>query len=254
MNLLGHYVCARHLTPPEQLGSVLGDLVPLYRRKVRLLPLTRAWERGAESDPRMTGLLKGVRHHFWVDSRFHRDPLFTDTAARVGEALRRAGGGPGLKRFFPAHVLTEMFFDHLLMTGEPELLEEFYGLFDERAEALAARFVIRHPQADEESFRRFVGLFLEERFLDAYRSYEGIVRRMQQMLPRFRQRALEPAEAEAAVAELEAGKEATYGRLLQFVTSMRHADRARIEPAAETWPVGGGARDGPGTRRPANEP
>ena len=228
--------------------------MPLYRRKVRLLPLTRAWERGAESDPRMTGLLKGVRHHFWVDSRFHRDPLFTDTAARVGEALRRAGGGPGLKRFFPAHVLTEMFLDHLLMTGEPELLENFYGLFDEPAEALAARFVTRHPQADEESFRRFVGLFLGERFLDAYRSYEGMIRRMQQMLPRFRQRVLEPAEAEAAAAELEAGKEATYRRLLQFVAAMRHAERTRSAPAAETWPVDGGARDGIGTRRTANQP
>jgi hypothetical protein len=233
MNLLGHFACARHLTPLEQAGSAMGDLLPLYRRKVRPLALMTHWSREAPPDTPAARIAAGVRFHLHVDSRFHRDPLFLETSAALQTALQTASGTPGLKRFFPAHVLTEMFLDHLLMHEDGALTEAFYALFEGHLPGLLADFTAAHPEADRAAFAGFLERFLVDRFLDDYRDVDGMLWRMQRMLRRFGQRALEAREEGAVRDTLRAWGARTRPRVLQFVSAMRDAewDRAGAAPA-----------------------
>jgi hypothetical protein len=226
MNLLGHFACARDLPPAIQAGSALGDLLPLFRRRVRPLSLAERWAGDPACPAELGEVAEGVRFHLWVDSQFHRDPLFLETSSRMGRALRKASATPGLKRFFPAHILTEMFLDHLLMAGDPDLVGAFYGMFDGDMRILLARFVSAHPEAEREEFERFLVQFAESRFLEDYRRYEGMIARAQRLLERFGQRLLEPGEAAAVRGVFEEMREPLGPRLLQFVSAMRHAGRA----------------------------
>ena len=238
MNLLSHFACARHLPPAVQAGSALGDLLPLYRRRVRPLPLAERWSRDPDGAAELADVAEGVRFHLRVDSRFHRDPLFLETSGRISRALREASAAPGLKRFFPAHILTEMFLDHLLMDQDPALAGAFYDLFGGDTRELMTRFASAHPETEPEEFARFLERFVRERFLEGYRDMEGVLRRAQRMLVRFGQRELEPGETAAVRRVLELDRETLRGQLLQFVGAMRHAvwagRSAREEsPAAE---------------------
>ena len=238
MNLLSHFACARHLTPLEQAGSALGDLLPLYRRRVRPLPLVWHWARVARADSPEGRIASGVRFHLHVDSRFHRDALFLNGSAAIQSALREASAAPGLKRFFPAHVLTELFLDHLLILDDPELPDAFYALFAGELPDVLADFAAAHPEADRTEFATFLERFMADRFLDGYRDVEGILWRMQRMLGRFGQRQLDRAEESAVLGAFDLLAARTQPQLLQFVAAMRHAEWGRAEagpaPLAET--------------------
>lgn len=238
MNLLSHHACADHQSSEAQAGAVLPDLVGLHRRAVRVLPLARTWERQGPPDAAMAALVAGVRGHLEVDRHFHRHPLFLEMAGALHRALRAASDAPGLKRFFPAHLLSEMYFDHLLMAAQPGRVEVFYDLFDEARVALMERFVDGHPAGDREAFRRFVERFVTDRFLEDYRSYSGILERAERVLVRCRQRRLERAER-VAVRRVFAAEAASYTpRVLQFIGSMRDA----VHRADGAAPIAGSPR------------
>ena len=225
MNLLGHFVCAQNLPATVQAGSALGDLLPLYRRRVRPLALAEHWAaaQGARAD--LGAVERGVRTHLLVDSHFHRDPLFTRLSDGLQRSLREASGTPGLKRFLPAHILSEMYLDYLLIERDKTALPAFYELFDERIRLLLAEFVSAHPESGAESFHAFLASFMSDRFLDGYRSLDGVLDRMQRMLARFGQRSMEPVEIQAVHRVFASERVFAEEALLQFVASMRHAVR-----------------------------
>jgi hypothetical protein len=253
MNLLGHFVCARHLPVAAQAGSALGDLLPLYHRRLRPLALVRHWSNSRGDDPEMATVAEGVRFHLEVDSRFHCDPLFTGLSAKLQGAMREASSAPGLKRFFAAHVLAEMFLDQLLMDADGGAVDAFYALFRGRSLELSAGFAAAHPLGDPRTFRRFLERIAADRFLDGYRSFEGMLARVQRLLTRFGQRELVPAEAETLRLTLAALREWASGELLQFVAAMRHALPGLAAPGA----AGTGDACQPGARAwngPADAP
>lgn len=243
MNLIGHYTCAAMPAPEVRVGAVLPDLVALYRRKVRPLVLARTWgEREAEWPAGMGPLLAGVAFHQTVDVHFHRAPVFRTSAEAIQSALLGASRTPGLKRFLPAHVLTELFLDHLLLQRDPDLAEAFYRDLADAA-ALMETFVARHPLADRTAFRAFLDHIVNGRFVDAYASPGGLLRRMERILLHMGQRALEPAEQEAVVAYWQGAAEETLARLDRFVQAMRLlvpqpaqvSAAARQAPADRPW-------------------
>lgn len=221
MNLIGHYTCAAVPSAAVRVGSVLPDLVALYRRKVRPLALARQWREaaGGARDDAFAGLLAGVDFHHAVDVRFHRAPLFESTAGALQEALLDASRTPGLKRFLPAHVLSELYLDHLLLRRDPGLADAFYRDVD-GARALLTKFVARHPQADGPSFGAFLERIVDGRFVDAYRSHEGILERMNRILVRFGQRPLEEVEQEAVAAWFASAVGETEQALQAFLHAM----------------------------------
>jgi len=222
MNLLGHFVCAGHLSPEARLGAVLPDLVSLYRRRVRARQLVRLWTPPPPGAPRGTdGLLAGVAFHHHVDRLFHSHPAFETATAGLQAALRAASGAPGLKRFFPAHLLTEMYLDRLLMERRPARVDAFYAEVAAAGEAPGAPFVLRHPLAERAGWGAFLERFTAQRFLEDYLSDAGLVHRMNRVLVRMRQRALLPAEEVAATDFLAGQRAALGGFLAEFVPRMR---------------------------------
>jgi hypothetical protein len=235
MNLIGHYTCAAVPSPEVRVGAVLPDLAALYHRKVRPLALARDWQAQSARPPGMEALLAGVDFHHAVDVRFHRAPLFLRTADGIQQALLGASRTPGLKRFLPAHVLCELYLDHLLLERDPGLADAFYRDVA-GAQALMGAFVERHPLADRAGFRAFLERIVDDRFVDAYRSHEGILRRMQRILARFGQRPLEPAEQAAVAGFFTREAQETEQALASFLPEMhRLAPQDALAACAVDW-------------------
>lgn len=234
MNLVGHYACASGPSAEVRLGAVVPDLASIHRRKVRALPLAKAWrEDGAAARvPGMEALLEGVAFHLTVDRHFHRAPLFRELERALQDALLGASSEPGLKRFLPAHVLAELFLDQLLLRGDPALGPAFYRDVA-RGSGLLTAFVDRHPMGERAAFEGFLDHVVEGRFLDAYLEDAGILARMNRILVRFGQRALGAAE-QAAVTRCFAGQRPQAEcRLAAFVGSMQAlAPQGAQAPAA----------------------
>jgi len=235
MNLIGHYTCAAVPSPEVRAGAVLPDLAALYRRKVRPLALVRAWSDRAAQVPGMEALLAGVDFHHRVDARFHRAPVFRRSADAIQAVLLEASRRPGLKRFLPAHVLCELFLDHLLLRRDPGLADAFYRDV-EGAVPLLSRFVAAHPEAERGAFETFLARIVEGRFADAYLSNAGIFERMNRILVRFGQRPLEPVEQEAVAAWFERAADETEAELERFLQDMHYlAPQEVLDASAADW-------------------
>ena len=131
MNFLAHHVIAtQYLTPGEPLsayvlGTVLPDLLPLAERRVRLRPERLQAGREPES-----ALAAGVLVHLATDAAFHKTASFAEAQAAVGELLTGAGfAGMRVRRFFVAHVLTEIALDAALLRADAKLADRFYDAF-----------------------------------------------------------------------------------------------------------------------------
>jgi hypothetical protein len=220
MNLIGHYCCAQSGSATLRIGSVLPDLVPLYRRKVRPHHLDKLWRERCATLEGACELLAGMKFHYRVDAEFHKHSLFTGTEAALSAALRGASDTPGLKRFLPTHVLTEMFLDHLLLRQAPGISDAFYGDLQGCA-PLLGEFVAEHPQAERESFLGFLNRILADRFVEDYRTDEGILYRMNRILRYCGQRGLEPGEEEAVRGVFEIRQETIAPVLESFVGAWR---------------------------------
>ncbi len=242
MNLIAHYACAAASPPEVRLGSALPDLVGLYRRKVRPLALLRHWEQEPSVSPPLRKVAAGVRFHHRVDARFHKEPLFTETAAALQQVLRGASMAPGLKRFLPAHVLCELYLDHLLLRQHPTLADGFYRDLT-RGLPVACAFVAPHPQADAASLQAFLEHIVAERFVDAYESVEGLLRRMNRILARYRQRPLGAAEQQAVTDYFAAERTHLAQRLEGFLRLVAPWAPAAVhmapdEATSREWPAG----------------
>ncbi len=134
MNFLAHYVIAtRFLTPTAPLpayvvGSALPDLLPLAARRVRLRPAL------VEHQPAPTAedeaLRAGVLVHLATDAAFHKTRAFAEAQAEVGHILAQTPfDGIRVRRFFVAHVLTELALDAVLLRRDPTVADGFYAAF-----------------------------------------------------------------------------------------------------------------------------
>jgi len=235
MNLIGHLACAGAAPEAVRVGALLPDLLSLYRRKARPQPLVAHWGAHAFGLPGADAIVAGISFHHHVDREFHHAPVFEDTAAALQTALRAASDAPGLKRFLPAHILTELFIDHLLLLDRPEWEAEFYGALESQRRALLLPFVSAHPLVHARTFSEFLDRIVGGRFVADYRELEGILERMDRVLVRFGQRALEPAEQQAVAGVFAARAGTVRAQLGTFMAATRSKFPAQaqwLEPAA----------------------
>jgi hypothetical protein len=235
MNLIGHLACAGEAPTAVRVGALLPDLLSLYRRKARPLPLVTHWNEHGGTLPGADAVVAGIAFHHHVDREFHHAPLFEQTAAAVQAALKAASDTPGLKRFLPAHVLTELFLDHLLLQDRPAWEREFYAALESQRPGLLVPFVSAHPLVHGRTFSDFLDHMVDGRFVADYRHLEGIFDRMDRVLVRFGQRALEPAEQEAVADVFASRAETVRAKLNAFIASTRSTYTGNsqwLEPAA----------------------
>ena len=236
MNLIGHLACAERLPPDAGLGAILPDLLSLYDRGVRPLKLLAAGGGGVEA----ASVRDGLRFHFHVDSHFHRSPLFRDGSRALRERLVAASDTPGLKRFAVAHVLTELFLDHLLIVQDPARLAAFYGALESHTDGPLEALVAGHPGLDWDGFSAFLGRLVALRFADEYLERAALLDRTDRILARLRQRRLEHREREALLAALAEHAAQAQQQLGPFVNGMRTWDpraAAETRPAPDTRPA-----------------
>jgi len=221
MNVIGHMTCAEHLGAEVALGAMLPDLLSIYDRTIRPRRLLNRSVEEETGGDRSEALREGVRFHFLVDTHFHRSDLFRECSEIVRDRLRLASSTPGLKRFAVGHVLTELFFDHLLIVDNPERLAGFYdALHGHRAFALQA-LLAGHEGIDQAGFSAFLTRLARVRFADDYLEHAGLLLRMDRILVRLRQRRLETGEREAALAGLSGHALRAQEQLHAFVGAMQ---------------------------------
>lgn len=223
MNLIGHLACAREHGDMLRLGAVLPDVLGLFARRPRANNLEKYWRANGGLSPDMEGVAEGIRFHHYVDARFHAAPLFLDNAAALRKTLQDASREGGLKRFFAAHILLEMFFDRLLLRHTPALSAWFYTLLERERRGMLERFVSRHPEVDGQAFDAYLGRVLDHRFVEDYRHDGGILYRANRMLLRMRQRPLNEPEAGAVVSYFERETAPAGEALLRFVELMQQS-------------------------------
>jgi hypothetical protein len=235
MNLIGHLACAGEAPAAVRVGALLPDLLSLYRRKARPQPLVTHWSEHGAALPGAEQVLAGIDFHHHVDRLFHRAPLFEQTTQAVQAALRAASSTPGLKRFLPGHVLTELYLDHLLLEETPAWEAVFYGALESERSALLVPFAAAHPLVQGRMFSDFLERLIGGRFVADYRHVEGILDRMDRILLRFGQRSLEPAEQQAVADVFVERAGRVRGQLAEFIRIARGGYTAHtiwLEPAA----------------------
>lgn len=242
MNLIGHLACAERLSPDAGLGAILPDLLSLYDRGVRPLRLLDA---GYDGDA-AAGLRDGLRFHFHVDSHFHRSALFRDGCRAIREPLAAASETPGLKRFAVAHVLTELFLDHLLIVEDPRWLAAFYESLERYADGPLEALVAGHPGLEWRGFSAFLERLVALRFADEYREREGLLDRMDRILARLRQRRLEGRERDALLEGLDGYAARAREQLGAFVSDMRAWVPPAPSPSRPARGAGGAGVDAGG--------
>lgn len=231
MNLIGHLACAERLTPDAQLGAILPDLLSLYDRGVRPFKLLRGGGGRVEAGE----VRDGVRFHYHVDSHFHRSPLFRDGSRALRERLMAAGGAPGLKRFAVAHVLIELFLDHLLIVRDGARLAAFYGALERRDGGALEALLAGLPELDWAGFSGFIGRLAALRFADGYLDRPGLLDRTDRILGRLGQRRLERRERDALLETMAGHAGFAQRQLDAFLLDMqawqpRAAEAARAAP------------------------
>ncbi len=216
MNFLAHSLIARRLwsPPPAELpayvvGSALPDLVGLAAprvhlrdRKGPLVPNTGGIRDlgGSSSCPNLAppvlgaggAVSAGVRAHLATDAAFHKTAAFAEAQAEVGALLDSAGfTGIRVRRFFVAHVLTELALDAVLLRADPTLGEQFYAAF------ASADFDAVTHWAEGETGRPLTHLpdvlarFAASRYLLSYAADEGVATGLSRTCLRARQDSFE---------------------------------------------------------------
>ena len=189
--------------------------------------LTRHWENSTEIPIAYEGLLAGISFHHQVDSLFHKAPFFKFASGGIHRKLLETSATPGLKRFLPAHVLSELFFDHLLIAREPDLPSRFNEDLRQGSAELAA-FAGAHPLAEEGSFRKFLERLEAYRIVEDYRKMEGIMFRMNRILVHLSQRTMESGEERAVAGFLTDNAASLDAELKAFAANMK--DGFKLSP------------------------
>lgn len=132
MNFLAHYLLAtEHLPSPTPLSSytvgvTLPDLLPLASARMRQASLALAPQTAAQD----RALLAGVLTHLETDTAFHKTAAFAEAQTVIGDLILYAGfTGIRVRRFFLAHILTELVLDAVLLRRDSSLPYRFYAAF-----------------------------------------------------------------------------------------------------------------------------
>ncbi len=179
MNFLAHFqIATQFLTPKEPLsayvlGTALPDLLPLAESRVRLRPAQAA---AAETRTAFEATLAaGVSAHLVTDAAFHKTAAFASAQAEVSDLLAEAGfEGIRVRRFFAAHVLTEMVLDAVLLRADPAIADHFYQAFAAADFELATRWTESVTGKALPHLLPVLARFAQSQYLRHYAADEGV--------------------------------------------------------------------------------
>jgi hypothetical protein len=176
MNYLSHYVFNHDIVslpvdPDFAMGVALPDIWPRFSRKRRL-----KWRAVRESTPPSAPsrqLRAGLLNHAEIDNRFHVTPSFLRWQRELKQLAPRDGLHPMVVDFL-AHVSVEIALDYVLLKRAPDLTKRYYATLAEADPTATARRAGRIGAVDTRELENVIALFMEKRFLERYRTQEGL--------------------------------------------------------------------------------
>lgn len=179
-------------------GTALPDWLSVVDRRVRLRAKNvQPFADG--SDTPAAQLAAGVLQHLDDDAWFHKTAAFAVASAELTVLFRDAlPTDDGHRPAFLGHILTEMLLDAVLIDRDPPALAAYYAAFDRLDAGFVADSVNRMAPQSTEYLRKFIPLFVRERFLADYRDPNRLLFRLNQIMRRVKLNPL-PAGFETAL-------------------------------------------------------
>ena len=183
MNYLSH--AYRYLDRPYYAaGTALPDWMSLIDRK------NRARRQFAEpvashEDPQIADFARGVMRHHDDDRWFHGSKTFVEMSTGFAVELRALlQKGLGHQAGFAGHIIVELLLDAILIERHPELLDEYYSVFDSldvHVVQEAANEICRKPV---DKLVVLIPRFVQERFLSDYPEDGPLLKRINGVMRR----------------------------------------------------------------------
>ena len=122
MNYLAHFfVDEKSNNPFYNTGLILPDLCRGYIKSFKLI-------QPDVSNLTLYSLHQGCMAHYYADKKFHASTFFENTLQLVLNLINKAPFSTQLKRkWFLAHVMTELLLDRILIKSNPTLVDRFYS-------------------------------------------------------------------------------------------------------------------------------
>jgi hypothetical protein len=166
-------------------GTAIPDWLNVADRRTRVREkLARAWL--DNEDPKVVELAQGVVQHHRDDAWFHDSTAFSELSLGFTKWIReRLGPDDSMRPSFLGHILVEILLDASLAIREPTRLEAYYRAMSGVNAAQIADTVARMTGRPCEALAKFIGRFVEVRFLWDYLDNGKLVFRLNQVLGRL---------------------------------------------------------------------
>lgn len=166
------------------------------------------------ADERLSAIARGVARHHADDAWFHESRAFTELSLELAKALRRRlGEQTAMRPWFVGHILVEMLLDAVLEARHPGTTNRYYDTLDEVEANVVQEAVKRMTGHDVPRLAEGIDRFRELRFLFDYRTDEGLLTRLNQVLARVRLDPL-PDEILSSIGEARSAVDLRFQELL----------------------------------------
>lgn len=192
MNFIAHFVIATRLlspalpTPLYVMANALPDLLPLAAPRARLRPALL--DTAPHLTPEDTAMTAGARMHLLTDEVFHKTRAFVNAEREAGTLIDQAGfTNMRARRFFLAHVLTELALDAHLVRQEPALVDTFYAYCADADCMQITRWAEAVTQQSLPLLPQTLARFAEFQYLRLYYRHTGAAEGFNRLCARARQ-------------------------------------------------------------------
>ena len=220
MNLVVHHACCAPFSLGIRVGALLPDLLRMFHGSFRTLRLLKYWRSQIEDDRLRRELCQGIDLHLAADRHFHQNPLFQKTQQALLKSLHQAEPQQPhhRKRFFCAHLLTELWLDWLWLQSHPQQAQQLY----QDLLAIQTHLVqLLQPPLIPSGFSNFCQQIHQNRLLYSYADAHQLLPRTERICARLRIAAFSQQEKQAATQCLQTLQSRTQPQLLHFVRTMQ---------------------------------
>lgn len=198
MNFLAHHFFYASENPWHNTGLILPDWSRTARGRRKL-----EWTAQHGHSHEHAALWLGCQGHYEADTWFHDCFYFNETTDKIEKDLaliQDKGLLAGQRKWFLAHLLSEMLLDRIIIDRHPLALDHFYEDLRQVPYEELERFLLQSGKEDMGRFPQAHKGFMDSEFIRYYSSHQGLV----ESLNRVVQRTGQPALSKDEMRELEA--------------------------------------------------
>jgi hypothetical protein len=191
MNYLSHYFFNRSRADPHfHVGVAVPDMLSSFQRRCRP-DFDKAQQLiGETKSGPLRSFYEGLLNHETGDRLFHSSVYFKEQSQILKAELQELRfEGIRVRMWFLAHIALEILLDYRFIRQSPSLIEDFYDQFQTcRASWIekSVRTALKRPQSGQ-GFEAYTKMFLKSRFLEHYKSFDGVTEAVRRVCLRAKQ-------------------------------------------------------------------